>query len=82
MNDLKQTTAFKATGNSARPQVVYVVPSAKVIDQFARQVCSHLEKEGKGVFHDPEIVDGFAAFLNFVAQATARQLNRKAGVKV
>ena len=54
-------------------QSVYCPPSPDELQQFAQQVCHTLGAE----FADPEVVRGFASFVESVARAWANNLNRK-----
>jgi hypothetical protein len=64
-----------------KPQVVYVPPEVKIIDRFAQDVCDQLAQSGNPACADPEIVTGFAAFMNFAAEMTAKHLNQKNHIK-
>ena len=53
----------------------YVPPSQDTLDEVARNVCKKLS-ESDPSFSDPDVVYGFAAFLNAVARLHASHLNR------
>jgi hypothetical protein len=56
-------------------KVVYYPPSEQLINRFAREVCTQLAQNGNDVYIKPEVVSGFAQFLNVIAQITAKCLN-------
>ena len=59
-----------------KKKVEYVAPPAKVLKNFAHQVCQSL---GDG-FADPEIERGFADFLILISRVLANTLNRDPGL--
>lgn len=81
MKTPEQTELFAPIAQPPEPRVVYVPPAVEVIDQFAREVCDHLAERGKAGCKDREVVDGFAGFLNFVAELTASHLNQQNKVR-
>lgn len=55
--------------------VTYYSPSNKIISQYARDVCQQLAERGEPEFNNPDVIDGFAAFLNVIAQVGSKYLN-------
>jgi hypothetical protein len=56
-------------------QGIYVPPDTAVIKEFAYLVCTHLEEKNTHPTRQ-EIASGLAGFVNFVAQASAKYLNK------
>jgi hypothetical protein len=53
--------------------VTYEPPSPETLERFAHDVCRELGPD----YTAPEVVHGLAHFLNVVAQAHTKQLNRQ-----
>lgn len=50
----------------------YLPPDKDAVEEYARRVCESVDE------NEPEIVDGFASFLNSVARAYTNHLNNTA----
>ena len=81
MSKPKQAKQFEDIAGHARRQVEYVPPEPQLVDQFAEDVCSRLAKKGSNACSDPEVVDGFAEFLNHIVRVAAKNLNRDSEYK-
>jgi hypothetical protein len=81
MRELKQLELFGRIAGQSRQHVEYLPPDPKLVDQYAQEVCGQLVQSGNTACNDPEVVRGFAAFLNFVADVLARQLTKRAHIK-
>lgn len=57
------------------PPTTYCPPSPDVLEHFAQAVCQEFGPE----FADPEVVHGFANFMDTIARICANNLNRKSG---
>lgn len=57
-------------------RVQYVPPDAAVIEQFTRQVCDALVKQGRGEYVSQNVRWNIANLLKLVAELTSKQLNR------
>lgn len=58
-------------------RIEYVPPKSGAIRAFARCVCQRLaDRRNDPTFLEPHVIQGFAAFLQIAAQATARHLNK------
>jgi hypothetical protein len=75
MNEPQQIALFDKRTNHVERQVEYVPPDPQVIRAYAYGVCAEL-KDRNPAYADPEIVSGLAAFLDFIAQTTAKYLNQ------
>jgi hypothetical protein len=58
---------------SHNPQATYCPPSPDILEHFAYTLCHELGSD----YADPEVVRGFASFLNTTARICANNLNRK-----
>ena len=57
--------------------VTYVAPDGKVVRQFARDVCEQLaQQRGDARYTDPEVVNGLADCLDYLAQLLVKYVNR------
>lgn len=62
---------------NTEPQVTYVPPAARVFHQLARDACQRLfDAYGAAAFNDPETVRGLGDYLSYIAQLTAKYLNK------
>ena len=77
MSEPRQKELFEQNANRPVRQVVYVPPETSAVDQFAEVVCRQLSKNSNAASEDQVVVNGLASFLNFVAEATAKNLNRQ-----
>lgn len=62
---------------NTEPQVTYVPPAARVFHQLARDACQRLfDAYGTAAFRDPETVRGLGDYLSYIAELTAKYLNK------
>ncbi len=81
---LYQQLAASLLRSSSRKDIVNVIhvpPKSKAIDKLARQTCKELAKQKNPVYRSLEVVEGFAEFLNIVAEMKAQQLNHRERLK-
>ena len=63
-----------AKGDSKR--IIYYPPSREAIDTYARRVCEGLsEKFGSAEYTKPEVIWGFARFVELSASILAKHLS-------
>jgi hypothetical protein len=74
MNEPKQIELFEENTGRPKRQVEYVPPDPAVIKEYAHAVCTELAQKNPA-YANQEVVSGFASFLNFVAQTSAKYLN-------
>jgi hypothetical protein len=60
-------------------RVIYVPPSEKEIEAFAREVCDALTQQGKVDFSSKDVRWGMANFLKLLAELTVKQRNDNSG---
>lgn len=60
--------------STIKMNVTYVPPAPDVLEQVARGVCESMA-ESDPSFEQPEVVYGFASFLNVMARIYANRLN-------
>ena len=77
MSEPRQKELFEQNANRPVRQVVYVPPETSAVDQFAKILCSQHSKNSNEASEDQAVVNGLASFLNFVAEATAKNLNQR-----
>lgn len=58
-------------------RVVYQPPSRKIIDDYARHVCERLAETYGSGFTKPEVIWGFAQFIEFTATVWAKHLSEQ-----
>ena len=59
-----------------RRRIIYHPPKREVIDAYARRVCERLsEKYGTSIYANPEVIWGFARFLELSAVILAKHLS-------
>jgi hypothetical protein len=64
--------------SSSKKKIIYVEPSSKDIDKFARDVCSAMaEKTNDPSFNKSEVIHGLSDFLRVVAKSQVNNLNRQ-----
>lgn len=56
--------------------VTYIPPAAEVFDKLAREACRILAEQGESGVDDPEVIRGLAEYLTFIAELTAKYLNK------
>lgn len=62
---------------NAETSVNYVSPASKVFEQLARDACQRLYVEGgDATFNSPEVIRGLANYLAYIAELTAKYLNK------
>lgn len=55
----------------------YIPPAARVFEQLACEACKQLYSEyGDAAFSNPEVVRGLADYLAYIAELTAKYLNK------
>lgn len=55
-------------------RVIYIPLKPSIVDRFAQDACKHLAVHDP-MIADPEVISGFAAFLNLLAEIVAKRLN-------
>lgn len=64
--------------NQTKQRIEYVPPKSVAIRAFARRVCEVLADRMKDpCYLDPDVIRGFAMFLEIGARAKARHLNNQ-----
>jgi len=62
--------------NKPSKEVIYLAPDSKLIDRYAREVCSGLaERTGNTNYVNSDVVYGLADFLKIVSEILVKQLN-------
>lgn len=56
-------------------RIVYEAPPCEVIEEYVRQACQRLAEERDPAYAKPEVMQGFADFLQVVAAIWAKHLN-------
>ena len=56
--------------------VTYVSPATEVFVKLAQEACSILAGQGESAFDDPEVVHGLAEYFSYIAELTAKYLNK------
>ena len=56
--------------------VTYVPPATEIFMKLAREACGVLAEQGETGVDDPEVVRGLAEYLSYVAELTAKYLNK------
>lgn len=74
MDEPKQIELFEQKGDQPKRQVEYVPPDPTAIKEYAHTVCAELAQKNTA-YSNQEVVSGFASFLNFIAQTSAKYLN-------
>ena len=74
MREPKQISLFERQANRSERQVEYVPPDPAVIKEYAHSACTELAQTNPA-YSSQEVVSGFASFLNFIAQTSAKYLN-------
>lgn len=62
---------------NAETSVIYVSPASRVFEQLARDACQQLYVAGgDAAYNNPEVTRGLANYLAYMAQLTAKYLNK------
>ena len=56
--------------------VTYISPATEVFVKLVQEACSILAGQGESSFADPEVVQGFGEYLGYIAELTAKYLNK------
>jgi hypothetical protein len=60
------------------PRIEYVPPKSETIRAFARKVCETLAAQTNDpIYMRPDVIRGFAGFLELAAQVQAKRLNNE-----